>query len=206
MRTTRTLSFISTVARNAPKYRRPRPGTAERPPYRAGDPLVENPKAKVTALENTSERGQTELTFIHRPPPSAPTPFSMTTAPSSPLLILKSDVAATPRALPPLLHPPKVTAEKDSSNADNEHPRMSDADMEKLKQLRRSDPFKYSRSQLAEMFKCTPAFVGMVAPLKKTQCKAAHRALNEKHERNREHWSEKHSVVMAIRKKRKELW
>src|SRR5262245_7455973 len=67
---------------------------AERPPYRAPDPLVHNPDAKVTMLEQ-------DLTFIHRPPPTALTPFSLTTAPASPLL--RRPAKETP--LPPVLRP-----------------------------------------------------------------------------------------------------
>ncbi|KAF9527575.1 mitochondrial ribosomal protein subunit L20-domain-containing protein [Crepidotus variabilis] len=209
MHTTRPLSFVATISRSAPKYRRPRPGTAERPPYRAGDPLVGNPKAKVTKLvEGAPELGQPELTFIHRPPPSAPSPFSLTTSPASPLLVPKNDSTTT--RLPPLIRPIKsVHSEQTASGAgaaSSMPPRMSDADLEKLQELRRSDPFKYSRAKLAEMFNCTPAFVGMVAPLTKSQCKSTHKVLGEKHERSRDKWSEKHSIVMAIRKKRKELW
>lgn len=83
---------------------------------------------------------------------------------------------------------------------------MTDEDLAKMKRLRRSDPALYTRGKLARMFGCSTTFVGMVAPLKKSQCRAIHKALEEKHERVREGWSEKHQIVMAIRKKRKELW
>jgi hypothetical protein len=56
------------------------------------------------------------------------------------------------------------------------------------------------------MFGCSSTFVGMVAPLKKSQCRAMHKVLEEKHGKARERWSEKHQIVMAIRNKRKELW
>ncbi|KAF9267533.1 hypothetical protein L218DRAFT_693852 [Marasmius fiardii PR-910] len=62
------------------KYPRPKPGTSERPPYRAPDPLINNPVATVTSLP------EDDLTFIHRPPPTSPSPFSYTTNPVSPLL------------------------------------------------------------------------------------------------------------------------
>lgn len=78
--------------------------------------------------------------------------------------------------------------------------------MAKLKMLRRSDPLVYSRGKLAKMFGCTTAFVGMVAPLMKSQCRATHKVLNEKHEQARKKWSEKHAMVKAIGAKRKELW
>jgi hypothetical protein len=83
---------------------------------------------------------------------------------------------------------------------------MSDEDLARLKHLRRSDPLLYTRGRLAKMFGCSTTFIGMVAPLKKSQCRAMHKVLEEKHEKARERWSEKHQIVMEIRKKRKELW
>ena len=83
---------------------------------------------------------------------------------------------------------------------------MTDEDLARMKTLRRSDPALYTRGKLARMFGCSTTFVGMVAPLKKSQCRAVHKALQEKHESVRERWSEKHQIVMAIRKKRKDLW
>ncbi|KAJ2978638.1 hypothetical protein NUW54_g11257 [Trametes sanguinea] len=51
----------------------------ERPPYRAPDPLRNNPHATYQELADKN------LTFIHRPPPTAPSPLSYTTSPASPL-------------------------------------------------------------------------------------------------------------------------
>jgi hypothetical protein len=197
MRPTRSLGLRASLSRYAPKYPRPRPGTAERPPYRASDPLVDNPKAVVTKLEGGA------LTFVHRPPPTAPTPYSLTTLPASPLLRPKSSLATTSESTrPPLPLPPSIRPEKSKESP----PRMSEEDMAKLKMLRRSDPVVYTRGKLAKMFGCTTTFVGMVAPLKKSQCRATHQVLNERHEEARRRWSEKHTIVKAIRAKRRELW
>lgn len=190
MQSTRALAFSANIARSyAPKYPRPRPGTSERPPYRAPDPLINNPKAVVTKLEDD------QLTFIHRPPPTAPTPFSLTTSPASPLLQTPSEQKAT--LLPPPLQRPSATPAP---------PRMSEEDLIKMRDLRQSDPFKYTRGRLAKMFNCTQAFVGQIAPLKKSARKATWRVLNEKHDRDRATWSEKHSLVKAIQAKRREMW
>ncbi|KAJ3505050.1 hypothetical protein NLJ89_g7619 [Agrocybe chaxingu] len=188
MQSTRALRFSASIARHAPKYPRPKPGTAERPAYHHPDPLLNNPKAAVTNLED----GQ--LTFIHRPPPTAPSPFSLTTAPSSPLLQPSPTLLAGP--LPPLSRSgPKLPS-----------PRLSDEDLAKLIELRRSDPATYTRGKLAKMFNCTQVFVGQVAPLKKPARRTILKARNQEHEKNREGWSEKHSIVKAIRAKRRELW
>ncbi|PPQ67542.1 hypothetical protein CVT26_006844 [Gymnopilus dilepis] len=188
MHSTRALAFTSSIVRSAPKYPRPRPGTAERPAYHAKDPLVNNPKAVVTQLEDEN------LTFIHRPPPSAPSPISLTTAPASPLLRPPSEPYNGP--LPPLSR----------SGPADPPPRMSDEDLEKLRELRYSDPVKYTRGKLASMFNCTQTFVGLVAPLKRTARKPILKDRDALHEEARQRWSEKHSLVKAIAKKRRELW
>jgi hypothetical protein len=188
MKSTRVLSFASSLARYTAKYPRPRPGTAERPAYHAKDPLVNNPKAAVTKLEEDG------LTFIHRPPPTAPTPFSLMTAPASPLLRPPTPYNGEP--LPPLSRSPPAEAP----------PRMSDKDIEKIRELRALNPEKYTRGKLAKRFNCTPNFVGLMAPLKTSQRTAVLKVRDEKHEARREKWSEKHSIVKAISKKRRELW
>ncbi|KAF8798759.1 hypothetical protein BYT27DRAFT_7122484 [Phlegmacium glaucopus] len=189
MQPTRGVAFCLNLVRHyAPKYPRPRPGTSERPAYHPPDPLINNPKAAVKTLEEDN------LTFIHRPPPTAPSPYSLTTAPASPLLR-----PATPHVeshLPPVLRRPPST----------EPPRMSDEKIEKMRNLRLSNPTVYSRGKLAKMFNCTQAFVAQMAALKKPQRKALIRIRDERHERNREKWSEKHALVKAIRAKRREMW
>jgi len=184
-RTTTTLALPWTRS-YAPKYRRPKPGTAERPAYHPPDPLVNNPDAVVTTLQDEN------LTFIHRPPPTAPSPFSLTTAPSSPLL---RPASAPPELLPPPLRvtppPPK---------------RMTDAAVAKMREFRREDPSKFTAGKLARMFNCTPNFVSLVAALKKPARKARLVIRNEEHAKMRERWSERHATVKAIRAKRRELW
>jgi len=188
MHSTRALAFTSSIVRNAPKYPRPRPGTAERPAYHAKDPLIDNPKAVVTELEDEN------LTFVHRPPPTAPSPFSLTTAPASPLLRPPSVPYDGP--LPPLSR----------SGPSLPPPRLSDEDLQKLRDLRHSDPVRYSRGKLAKMFNCTQTFVGQVAPLKKPLRKSLLKDRDAQHELARQKWSEKHSLVKAISKRRRELW
>ncbi|KAJ7600984.1 mitochondrial ribosomal protein subunit L20-domain-containing protein [Mycena floridula] len=182
------LTFCRTYATR--KWPRPRPGSSERPPYRAPDPLIDNPNATVTALPDE------DLVFIHRPPPTAPSPLSLTTNPISPLLRPRVSPAGSP--LPPHIRP---------SAASKEPPeRASDETIAKIRKLRLEDPMKYSRSTLAKMFGCTPNFVALVASLPKTKRKAMRKAQDQKHDEIREAWSEKKTLVRAIRAKRKEYW
>lgn len=187
MQPTRGVAFCVNLVRHyAPKYPRPRPGTSERPAYHPPDPLINNPKAAVKTLEEDN------LTFIHRPPPTAPSPYSLTTAPASPLL---RPATSHVESLPPVLHRPPT-----------EQPRMSDEQIEKMRSLRFSNPAVYSRGKLAKMFNCTQAFVAQMAALKKPQRKALIRIRDQRHEKYREKWSEKHALVKAIRVKRREMW
>lgn len=190
MNMNRRLAFALTFSRTyATRWPRPKPGTSERPAYHAPDPLVNNPKAAVTPLEDE------DLTFIHRPPPTAPSPFSLTTAPTSPLL--RPDPSPITGPLPPSIRP----------SADKVQPqRASDEVIAEIRRLRFSDPTKYSRGKLAQMFGCTENFVGSIAALKKPQRKALIRVREQKHEAVREKWSEKKSTARAIRAKRREFW
>ncbi|KIL67853.1 hypothetical protein M378DRAFT_72661 [Amanita muscaria Koide BX008] len=189
---------LSFARHYASKYPRPRPGTAERPPMHRPDPLADNPNAVVTHLPDEN------LTFIHRPPPTAPSPFSLTTAPASPLLQSKptplTDATGAPVPLPPISRP---RLNKASSPALE---RLSDEDVQKMRQLRRSDPQTYTRTKLADMFGCTQTFVGAVAALKKSQRKAVIRKEEEKMGTQRAGWSEKKVLVREIKAKRRLLW
>lgn len=190
MNATRRLASGLTFTRTyATRFLRPKPGTSERPPYRPTDPLVNNPKAAVTPLEDG------ELTFIHRPPPTAPSPYSLSTAPSSPLLWASPTPQDGP--LPPFIRP----------SADKIQPgRVSDQDLEKIRKLRHSNPSMYSRGKLAKMFGCTESFIGAVAALKKPQRTSLIKLRDQKHEEARGKWSEKKSIVRAVRAKRRTLW
>ncbi|KAF9013445.1 mitochondrial ribosomal protein subunit L20-domain-containing protein [Cyathus striatus] len=175
----------------ATRYPRPRPGTSERSAYHAPDPLQNNPSAVVTPLTDEG------LTFIHRPPPTAPSPHSLTSAPTSPFLRPPTPVASP---LPPHIRP-------SAAKVDATLPaRMSDEDIAKLRQLRLSDPEVYTRGKLAEMFGCTENFVGLVAALKKPKRKALLKTREEAHKLDRAKWNEKHTLVKEIRAKRRQLW
>ncbi|OBZ68684.1 hypothetical protein A0H81_11173 [Grifola frondosa] len=158
----------------------------EKPPYRAPDPLQNNPHAVYQELPE-------KLTFIHRPPPTAPTPFSYTTSPASPLL--RGSPAPAAAALPPTLRTDKP-----------EKPRVSDEDLALIRKLRVEDPFMWTRGALAKRFNCTPWFIGQVTSMKRADRKKALALRAQEHEHFRERWGEKRSMIVEIRRKRKEFW
>ncbi|KAI0357425.1 hypothetical protein OH77DRAFT_1502990 [Trametes cingulata] len=159
----------------------------ERPPYRAPDPLVNNPHATYQELPDAN------ATFIHRPPPTAPSPLSYTTAPASPLL----KDGPTPVAGP---LPPSLRRDKGA------RPRLSDEDIAKMRELRRADPQTWTRGALARQFNCTPWFVAKMIALKGPERKAALEKREKEHEAARAKWGERKSLQADIRKKRKEFW
>lgn len=164
----------------------------QRPPYRAPDPLINNPNVVHQPLPDNSA-----LTFIHRPPPSAPDPLSYSTNPASPFL----KPAPSPSSgggdggqLPPTLR------------AGREVPWMSTADMALLRKLRMEDPVTWTRGRLARRFNCSPGFVKAIASLRKQDRKQALAKRDEEHERFRSQWGPKKILQKEIREKRREFW
>ena len=157
----------------------------EKPPARFPDPLR---NAVVTPLEGG------KLSFIHRPPPSAPSPHSTTLDPASPLL---RPATPTGGSLPPLLRPSEYRPEP---------ARLSREDMEKLRALRRSDPNVYSCAKLAKMFDCTPSFVSQVAALPRPLRRAFAKKQEARVGAVKAGWGERKSTFRAIREKRREFW
>jgi len=156
----------------------------QRPPARAPDPFTD-PKVVHQTVSN-------DLTFIHRPPPSAPTPLSYTTAPVSPLLQPKPQVTAS-GPLPPRLG--RAAPE-----------RMSDEAIAEMQRLRKEDPETWTTASLARKFGCTQTFVMMKAPLKMSLRKQRRRERDAEHEKFRNRWGEKRSLIRDIQHKRREMW
>ncbi|KAI0338907.1 hypothetical protein BDW22DRAFT_657375 [Trametopsis cervina] len=160
----------------------------QRPPARGPDPLVNNPHATYESLPG-------DLTFIHRPPPTAPSPESYTTNPSSPLLRPPTPVSSS-SGLPPVLFPDtRVKPE-----------RMSQEDIRRMKELRKSDPDNWPVLKLAKEFGCTAQFVKLMAPLTTSQRKKKQAARDAEHAKRRAQWGERKALVRDIQKKRRELW
>ncbi|KIJ64469.1 hypothetical protein HYDPIDRAFT_111796 [Hydnomerulius pinastri MD-312] len=160
----------------------------EKPPARFPEPLKNSPNATVTTLEGS------KLTFIHRPPPTAPSPHSTTADPASPLLKSATPTGGT---MPPFLRPSSYRPELEP---------VSQEDMEKIRQLRLSDPNTYSRNKLAKMFSCTPNLVSKIAALPRTQRKQLVKKQETEHAAIREGWGERKATFVAIRQKRRQFW
>lgn len=160
----------------------------QKPPMRHSDPLLNNPNAVATSLPEN-------LTFIHRPPPTAPTPLSYTVSPSSPLLRTESLPPSTGSTLPPPLAKPKLGA-----------PRLPEDTIMEIQRLRMEDPVFYTRRVLANAFGCSPAFVSYVAPLRRSEKLVAVAKRDREHEKARARWGEKAALIREIRRKRKEFW
>lgn len=164
-----------------------------RPPPRVSDPLADIPKVQ---LEDS-------LTFIHRPPPTIPSPESFTTAPSSPLLRPPvqpqgTTTSLTDPSLPPVSRPSLIPK--------TQYPQLSDQDIQSMRDLRHSDPAKWTRKKLAAQFNCSPAFVSLVAGLKNSDWKKQVRSVAVEHQRARDKWGEKKALLQKIRAKKKEFW
>ncbi|EMD40127.1 hypothetical protein CERSUDRAFT_151100 [Gelatoporia subvermispora B] len=156
-----------------------------RPPYRAPDPFESTPDE---ARQDLTE----DVTFIHNSPPSAPTPLSFTTAPSSPLLREASPEA---ERLPPPMRQGKP-----------EPPRVDRETLLKIRELRRQDPETWTRSALAKAFNVTTGFVFRTAALRPKDRKKKLEERDAEHEEMRSRWGEKKSMVKQIRQKRREYW
>lgn len=165
-----------------------KPMPAERPPQKYADPLASSPVAVATALPDN-------LTFIHRPPPSAPSPHSYTTLPASPLL--RPPAGHSAQGVPPHIRP---SAKKTPP------PRMSDEDLAELKRLRYADPKTWTRAALARKFNCTKQFVGLVTCLPNTVRKEIKAVKAVKDEENREKWGPRRRMVREIQKERRAYW
>lgn len=164
-----------------------------RPPPRVPDPLANVPKVQL----------EDDLTFIHRPPPTIPSPESFTTAPSSPLL--RSTVQPqctttflTDPSLPPVSRPSLIPK--------RQYPRMTDQAIQSMRDLRHSDPTKWTCTKLAARFNCSPGFVSLVAGLKNSDWKKQVRNVALEHQRARDKWGERKTLLQKIKAKKREFW
>ena len=186
MKITLRIALLGTVRRYA--TRRP-----ERPPPKIKDPLL-SPNA-------VHHQVAPNLSFIHRSPPTAPTPFSLSTAPSSPLLLPlplpSSDASTSNKAgLPPPTQKPRKKPEA----------KLTNEQIGEIRRLREADPTLHTRQKLARQFGCLPSYIPMVAPLSKVEMRKALARREQEHEANRSRWGEQKAMVVAIRKKRRSLW
>jgi hypothetical protein len=79
---------------------------------------------------------------------------------------------------------------------------LSAEQIEEIRALRKSDPWKNTRAKLAKQFGCTEFFVGLV--VKATPERLAWARKRE--EAVRERWGERRTAAREDRAKRRELW
>ncbi len=156
-------------------------------------PKIKDPLSADNAVATTIQQGSSSYTFIHRPPPSAPSPHSTAAAPASPFLRPPSSPASS--TVPPLLR-------KEPTG----HRILSETEIDEVRALRNSDPEKYTTGSLARQFGCSTKFIGLVAPLAKHVKDARLAQRDKEHDSTRETWGERKRLVKQIREKRKEFW
>lgn len=210
-----------------------------KPRNKIRDPLADAPSTTlsypaVTETQNIPEGDAKvdKLTFIHRPPPTSPSPHSIITAPASPLLrpstphqkVFKGIVKLMPGRSPIITLNGKVPREdipskrreaiarlmekhKDEPPLLREYPHektrhLTEKELTRMRTLREKNPQLYTRSRLAKMFGCSPVFVSMAAPLPKEKLKEVWAAQKEQ----RSGWTWRKQLVREMRKKRRDLW
>jgi hypothetical protein len=185
-----TKNRLGLVVRQQQRYyatRRP-----ERPQQKIKDPLDNAPNATRFEIQDK------KFTFIQRTPPSAPTPFSLTTAPASPLL---NPASSSPSTAPTNALPPPLWNEPSKT-----HRILSEADIDQIRALRSRDPHTNTAGKLAAQFGCSSKFVAMVAPLSKDLKQDRLRLRDEEHDDARSKWGARKQLVKEIRAKRRSLW
>ena len=173
--TARSFSTSAVSLRNTPA-RRPR------------DPLEKDP----SAVRHRLPSGET---FIVRPPPSAPSPHTSTLVPN-PILDGASAIAASEQKLPPALKP-----RSRGVAPINASPLTQDQILQ-IQALRQADPVRNTATALARQFKCSAAFVRIIAP-------APNEVKEQRAEESAEQrktWSLRRPVVAAERAERRKLW
>jgi hypothetical protein len=166
-------------------------GYATRPLPRPKDPIMTSKNAVVTELAPG-------LTFIHRPPPTAPTPHSLTTNPASPLL----RKASSPPNLSASLADPSLPPVIGSGPRPTKSYHLMPEQIAEMKSLRASDPATYTVHKLAKQFECSPAFVQITAPLTKQERRSLDARLTEQ----KSSWGARKRLQREIRQKRRSLW
>jgi len=159
---------------------------AVKPPVKRPDPLRDVPAQKLDGGN---------LTFYHRPPPSSPSPYSMSTAPASPLLRPPSTPVNLQPA--PISDPSAPPALKPLPEPKKHH--ITEAAAVEMRRLRAEG---WSRLAVARKFKCSPILVSIVAPAPK-QKYSEHW---ENMEKVKEGWGPRKRVLREVRAKRKEFW
>jgi len=104
----------------------------------------------------------------------------------------------TDPSLPPVSRPLLIPKKQ--------YTRLTDEAIQSMRDLRHSDPAKWTRTKLAARFDCSPGFVSMVAALKGSDWKKQVRSVAQEHQRSRDKWGEKKALLQKVRAKKREFW
>ncbi|KAI8980262.1 mitochondrial ribosomal protein subunit L20-domain-containing protein [Pilobolus umbonatus] len=112
-------------------------------------------------------------------------PVEQSTLPDGAIFISRKPVVApeVQAVAAPPIHKPIITKT------------LTEAEIQEMRQLRNSDPVKWTRSRLAEKFGCSQLFVGISAPLK--EAPVVEEPIYQGYRRQ---------LITKQRQKRKELW
>lgn len=145
--------------------------------------------------------------IILNPPSASPSPYHTPPAflpPNDPrrTLLAQSYKAANPyqdesRRLPPL-------ANKNMQKEKRYH--LGPAEIEEIRTLRQSDPWKWTRKVLAEKFECSQFFVGMVGELVSPAGVQKKAEEQQKRAEVKDRWGKRKRIARDDRSRRRELW
>lgn len=83
---------------------------------------------------------------------------------------------------------------------------LGPAQIEEIRTLRQSDPWKWTRKALAEKFECSQFFVGMVGELVSPAGVEKKASEEQKLEELRARWGRRKKIAREDRGRRRELW
>lgn len=159
---------------------------AVKPPVKRPDPLRDVPGQKLDGGN---------LTFYHRPPASSPSPYSMSTAPASPLL--------RPPSAPVNLQPAPISdPSAPPALKPLPEPKVHHITEQVAVEMRRLRAEGWSRLALARKFKCSHVLVSIIAPATKEK----YNEHWQKMDKVKEGWGPRKRVLREVRAKRKEFW
>ena len=141
--------------------------------------------------------------IVFNPPSSAPSPYHTPPVflpPNDPRrkLLAQSHQHANPYTEPDRQLPPIV---KNHEPYEKKY-HLQEKDFEEMRKLRAQNPFRWTRSRLAEKFKCSQFFVGLV-------CQASKNKLDQDRaelEKIKERWGRRRREAREDRTKRREIW
>lgn len=148
--------------------------------------------ARVARERAQAIRGQ----IIHDPPPAPPSPLC------TPRVFLPKHEQAKLQQIMPLDDPSPASLPPPLRQPATKKYHLTPEDVSEIKRLRQEDPETWSRKALAEKFRCSPFFIGMVAEADSVQKEEQ----MEKREAVRKTWSRGKQEIRRQRGVRRDSW